>query len=694
MPLFTALQFPVLKKGNIADNAGLESNGIVPSETNNTFQTNMPLLSNLREILLGKSLDPLNPATRHSIVLVAFLAWVGLGADGLSSSCYGPEEAFLALGTHTQLGLYLALATALTVFIIALAYNQVIELFPSGGGGYKVATRLLGPHAGLLSGAALIVDYVLTIAISVASGADALFSLLPLALQNLKFASEIALLILLIVLNLRGMKESIKVLLPIFIGFFISHALLISYGIYFHAEGLPALIPNTLNETTSLAQQTGWIFVASLFLRAYSLGGGTYTGIEAVSNNVNMLNEPRARTGKLTMLYMALSLAFTAGGIIVLYLLWQAQHVDGQTLNAITFKAIIATLGMPDWLSGGTLALTLALEAGLLLVAANTGFLGGPAVMANMAADSWVPRQFRQLSSRLVTQNGILVMGIAALLILIWSHGSVTLLVVLYSINVFLTFSLSLLGLSVHWWRERRSVRSWKRKLALSLLGLIVTGSILLVTLVEKFSEGGWVTVLITGVVVALCLFIHKHYAETKAKLREVEKLFEQSVQIDPGLPRKLDPELPTAIFLVDEHRGVGIHTIMWVLRLFPGHFKNFVFLSAGEVDTQSYDSEATIRSMQYKTENALCYFAGFCRSHDLQATWRMAHGTDPVAVLDNLIQEVVAEYPNSVCFAATLIFAKDSFWVRWLHNQTALTMQRRMHLRGQQMVILPMKVS
>jgi len=654
----------------------------------------LPTLTKLREFLLGKSLDPLNPATRHNIVMAAFLAWIGLGADGLSSSCYGPEEAFLALGAHTHLGLYLALATALTVFIIALAYNQVIELFPSGGGGYKVATHLLGSHAGLVSGAALIVDYVLTIAISVASGVDALFSLLPISLQFLKLGSEIGLIILLIVLNLRGMKESIKILLPIFIGFFITHTLLIAYGIAAHAEGLPALIPDTLQETSSLAQQTTWIFVASLFLRAYSLGGGTYTGIEAVSNNVNKLTEPRVHTGKLTMLYMALSLAFTAGGIIVLYLLWQVQHVDGQTLNAVTFQAIIGTFGLPDWASSSSLALVLALEAGLLLVAANTGFLGGPAVMANMAADSWVPRQFRHLSSRLVTQNGIILMGVAALLILMWSRGAVALLVVLYSINVFLTFSLSLLGLSVHWWRDRRSVRTWKRKLALSLLGLTVTGSILLVTVVEKFGEGGWVTVLITSVVVGLCLLIRKHYDETRAKLREVEKLFAQTVQIDPGLPQKLDPDLPTAIFLVDDNRGVGIHTLMWVLRLFPGHFKNFIFLCAGEVDTQSFDSNATIRTMQYKTENTLCYFAGFCRSHDLQASWRMAYGTDPIKVLDDLVQETIVEYPNSVCFAAKLIFAKDNLFVRWLHNQTSLTMQRRLHLRGQQMVILPMKVA
>src|ERR1041385_2101488 len=139
----------------------------------------MRALANVRQKCFGKPLDPLDTKTRRHIALVAFFAWVGLGADGISSSCYGPEEAFRALGEHTDLGLYMALATAATVFVIALAYNQVIELFPTGGGGYRVATSLIGPRAGLVSGAALIVDYVLTIAISVASGVDALFSLLP-----------------------------------------------------------------------------------------------------------------------------------------------------------------------------------------------------------------------------------------------------------------------------------------------------------------------------------------------------------------------------------------------------------------------------------------------------------------------------------------------------------------------------------
>eukprot|EP01032_Pedospumella_encystans_P027157 gene27157-30699_t len=133
----------------------------------------------IREIILGKALDPMRSETRHSMALVAFLAWVGLGADGLSSSAYGPEETFRALGTHTHLGLYMAIATAVTVFIIALAYNQVIELFPTGGGGYRVATKLVGPYMGLISGCALVLDYVLTIAISIASGVDALASFRP-----------------------------------------------------------------------------------------------------------------------------------------------------------------------------------------------------------------------------------------------------------------------------------------------------------------------------------------------------------------------------------------------------------------------------------------------------------------------------------------------------------------------------------
>lgn len=656
----------------------------------------MAIVKTLRRLITGAPLDPMDPETRKHIALIAFFAWVGLGADGLSSSCYGPEEAYLALGGHTSFGLYLAVAIAITVFIISLAYNQVIELFPNGGGGYKVATNLIGPYAGLVSGAALIVDYALTIAISVASGADALFSLLPLGLHPFKIPFECVMMGLLVMLNLRGMKEAIKVLLPIFLGFVVIHVFLIGYGIYAHAERLPALIPDTIGDTAALARDSGWMFVVSTMLLAYSQGGGTYTGLEAVSNNVNTLAEPRVATGKWTMFYMATSLAFTAGGIMLLYLLWDAAQIPGQTLNAVVFKSIIEHLDLGGALASHSgLLVVLTLEAGLLFVAANTGFLGGPAVLSNMAADSWVPRQFRQLSSRLVTQNGIMLMGISALTVLVWSNGSVRLLVVLYSINVFLTFSISLFGLCIYWWRNRRDKHNWLRRLLLSLLGLAVTSSILLVLVVEKFGTGGWVTIVITGLVIALCLAIRRHYNETREQLRKIDELFAAPAVVpDVANPPTLDLLAPTAVFFVGKNRGIGMHALLWVQRLFPGHFKNFVFLSVGEVDAQSYGGRGALRTLQYTLENSLRYYVNFCHSHGFAATSYIGFDTDPVEELSKLTEIVAKDYPNNMCFASKLIFAHDNLFTRSLHNETALSMQQRLHLKGMQMVILPMRVA
>jgi amino acid transporter len=647
----------------------------------------------LRRVVIGAPLDPLSQTTRQHIALAAFIAWVGLGADGLSSSAYGPEEAFRALGAHTHLGLFLALVTAATVFIISLAYNQVIELFPTGGGGYRVATSLIGPRAGLVSGAALIVDYVLTIAISVASGVDAMFSLLPAALGHFKLAAELLLVAVLLVLNMRGMKESIRLLLPIFVGFCITHLLLIVYGVLGHSQGLTLVVPDALAESKKLVHDIGWVAALSLFLRAYSLGGGTYTGIEAVSNNVQTLREPVVRTGKLTMFYMATSLAFTAGGISLLYLLWRAAPVEGQTLNAVVFGSIIDSVGLSPGINQVALLLVLLFEAGLLFVAANTGFLGGPAVLSNMAADSWLPHQFRHLSTRLVTQNGIVIMGLAALGILLWSGGKVDLLVVLYSINVFLTFSLSLLGLCIYWWRKRRTDSRWSYRFMLSGLGLAVTSGILVVTTVEKFGEGGWVTVVITSLVIARCVAIHRHYDEVKARLKEVDEIFSAARCPTCENPPPLVPEAPTAVFIVGSSRGGGLHTVLWVQRLFPDHFKNFVFISAKAVDAQSYGGAEQIKKLETALKRSLSFYVDYCHANGLAATARFALGTDRVDQLVKLAEEVQQEFPNTVFFTSKLVFRNESWFTKLLHNQTALALQQRLHLNGMQMVILPMQL-
>ena len=653
----------------------------------------MNFFQGLREFVVGAPLDPLSRKTRHSVVLVAFFAWVGLGADGISSSCYGPEEAFRALGGHTHLGLYLALATAATVFIIALAYNQVIELFPTGGGGYRVATRLVGPIAGLVTGAALLVDYVLTIAISVAAGVDALFSLMPLALQHYKLGAGLAIIAALLLLNLRGMKEAIKVLLPIFLGFIVTHALLIAYGILAHAGEFARVVPAMVSDTTSLASSIGWAPLVAFLLLAYAHGGGTYTGLEAVSNNVNVLAEPREHTGKLTMMYMALSLAFTAGGIILVYLLWNVAPVEGKTYNAIAFGAVLQDMGFDTPASNHwALLVVLALEAGLLFVAANTGFLGGPAVLANMAADSWVPHKFRYLSTRLVTENGVVVMGLAALGILWWTGGSVSILVVLYSISVFLTFSVSLWGLATYWWRRKGERRRFAR-LALSLAGFVVCAGILSLLSWNRFGEGGWAAFAIIGVIVAACMAVRRHYDWTKGALKRIDEQFDSLPFGSVAQPPRVDPEAPTAVFLVGSSRGGGLHALLWVQRMFPDHFRNFVFINSRTVDAKSFGGAQEMEALKLEANVALKYFVNFCHSKGLAASAHLSFGTDPIEGFVELAAKVHQDYPNSIFFTSKLIFESDNWFVRLLHNEAALVLQERLHAAGMQMVILPMKV-
>src|SRR2546425_5119134 len=180
----------------------------------------MPTTKQISEALLGTALDPFSKKTRQHIALVAFLAWVGLGADGLSSSCYGPSEAFEHLKSHSYLAIFLALATMFTVFVISACYSHIIEVFPSGGGGYLVASKMLGPKIGALAGCALIVDYVLTVTVSIAAAGDALFGLIGATghiWAPMKVWAELAAIFGLVVLNLRGVKESVTFLMPIFV---------------------------------------------------------------------------------------------------------------------------------------------------------------------------------------------------------------------------------------------------------------------------------------------------------------------------------------------------------------------------------------------------------------------------------------------------------------------------------------------
>lgn len=640
-----------------------------------------------KRLLLGKPRDPMQKNTRQHISLVAFFAWIGLGADGLSSSSYGPEQAFLALGSHHYLALYLALMIFVTVFIIALAYNQVIELFPSGGGGYKVATRLIGPFAGLVSGTALITGYVLTIAVSIASGIDAVLSLLPLGAQAYKIGIDCVFILLLVFLNMRGMKESIKIFMPIFLGFVVTHLFIIIYGISAHSGNMGFVFHQTWGQTKSVSSLLGWFFVAALLLRSYSMGGGTYTGLEAISNNVNNLAEPRVRTGKIAMLYMAISLGITAGGIILLYLLWDAQPVIGQTLNAVVFGHILQKMPFGH----AFLILILLLEAGLLFVGANTGFLGGPAVLSNMAIDGWVPKRFRSLSSRLVVQNGIVVFGILAIIILYVTQGAIDKLIILYSTSVFLTFSLSLLGLCVYWWSRRFRKKGWLFRLLFSAFGFLVCSTILVTVIATKFTQGGWLTLVVNTTIIAVCLVIKKHYKNVKKLIENLDAIFTFPAGVMPEFIRDFEPDEPTAVIFVGQSVGEAMHTLLWIQRLFPkNYFRNYVFLSAGTVDVNSYESERALSIMQKKVNSRLDYFVNYAKEQGVPAKSLGAYGTDHIIELTQLAEQIKDEFPSSVFFSARIVLKSENWLSRLLHNETPVTLQQRLHSKGMQMIILP----
>jgi hypothetical protein len=671
--------------------------------------------------------------------LIPFLAWVGLGADGLSSSAYGPEEAFKALGGHTYLAVGLAALMAGTVLLISAAYRRIIEEFPTGGGGYVVATSLLGPSAGVVSGAALLVDYVLTITISIAAAGDALYSFLPAAWLGTKPALEFGFILLLTTLNIRGVRESVMTLLPVFLLFVVTHLVLIGWGILGH---LPELPTTAVHVREGFSRGTATVGVGGLlllFVRAYSLGGGTYTGIEAVSNGLPIMREPKVETGKRTMLYMGTSLAFTASGLLLCYLLWSIRPVAGKTMNAVLIERLVD--GIP--LGPTLVVLTLFSEAMLLVVAAQAGFIDGPRVLANMAVDSWVPHRFAALSERLTTQNGILLMGIAALAALWYTGGDVGHLVVMYSINVFLTFSLSMLAMTRFWHRHRGSRRQWKSRLLLFTAGGVLCGTILLTTLYEKFAQGGWVTVAITALVIGLCFLIRRHYRNVQEQLgrlyqelgdvvggeagtrgsgegkeqgsreagmrgsgvgqRGDEGAQHGSSTVNQGpqatfLPRLPasplpDPRKPTAAVLVGAYGGVGIHTVLNIFRIFPGYFQGIVFLSVGVVDSGQFKGEHAVEELRARTEEMLGKYVALATSLGVAATSRMAIGTEAVAEAEQLCLATAREFPHAVFFAGKMIFQREKWYHRFLHNETALAVEKRLRWAGKTMMTLPVRV-
>ena len=432
------------------------------------------------------------------------------------------------------------------------------------------------------------------------------------------------------------------------------------------------------------------------------MGAGTYTGIEAVSNGLPILREPRVQTAKRTMRYMAASLAFMAAGLMIGYLLFGVGHVPGRTLNAVLMEKIASGWGAPGYLF---VLVTLISEAVLLFVAAQAGFLDGPRVLSNMSLDRWLPGQFSLLSERLVIKNGIVLMGGAALVLMLVSRGSVNFLIVLYAINVFMTFCLSQAGMVRHWWKERGQVRAWKRKFLINGIGLLLTSFILISQVVLKFQTGGWITLLITGSLIAVAIMIKRFYFQTGRRLARLDHLMSAAAESDvaavaaesKGAKRKpaprFDPKGKTAVLLVSGFNGTGLHTLFSIQRIFAGSFRNWFFIQAGIIDADRFKGAENIEKLRSHVEEGLAKYVSFMKSEGYYAEGFAAVGTDISDEICDLAQSIFRKHPNTVFFGGQIVFPEDSVLTRLLFNHTSFAVQRRLHQEGIPFLIMPVRV-
>jgi hypothetical protein len=514
-------------------------------------------------------------------------------------------------------------------------------------------------------------------------------------------------------------KESITVLTPIFVVFLVTHAILLLVAIGGHAGDAGTVaheVRSNINESVKALTLFG---AMKLFVRAYSLGGGTYTGIEAVSNGLPLMREPRVQTAKKTMMLMSASLAITAGGILLAYLLVHARPEAGKTMNAVLLEAVTGgwvVAGIP--IGKGFVITALVSEGALLFVAAQAGFTDGPRVMANMATDSWLPHRFAGLSDRLAMNNGIALMAASALGALIYTRGDVAKLVVMYSINVFLTFSLSNLAMTRFWIKHRAEHASWARHLPAHVTALALCLTILVITVLEKFGEGGWLTLLITAALVGVCMLIKRHYRLVGVALKHLDHALPSPSEMEAadrdGGPRSSaafddgptgllqehhsvkdpDPSEAVAILFVGGYSGLGRHAVLTMIRMFPNHFRGIVFVSVAVLDSESFKGADQVDALERRTREGLVNYERFAATLGLRAASAFSIGTEVAVEAEKIARDLASRYPKALFVAGQLIFTEETLWTRTLHNETAFMVQKRLQHSGIPMIVLPVQIS
>jgi len=463
------------------------------------------MFSKLKEILIGKTLKTEELAGEK---LNVFWGLPILASDAVSSVAYAGEEIlYVLIGviglTSYRYMFYAALCIVILLFILVFSYRQTIDNYPCGGGSYIVAKDNLGTIPGLTAGASLTIDYVLTVAVSICAGTAAITSAVPSLLQH-KVAIALIMLVILTIGNLRGVKESSKLFgVPTYL-FIVSCVVLIVTGIVRHfvlgyspAPLYP--VPKAIGDITLF-----------LFLRAFASGCTALSGVEAVSNGIPNFKEPSQKTAKAVLGLLACLVFFIFGGLSFLATVYHpVPHPD------VTVFAQIAQQIFGKNIMFYIMQITTAL---ILVMAANTAYAGLPLLLSLMAQDGYVPRQFSQRGKRLSFSNGIIVLAVAAALLIIMFKGDTHLLLPLYAVGVFLSFTLSQVGMFLKWYRSR--VSGWKHKAAINGLGAIVTFITVILIGITKFFHGAWIVFIVIPLLVYFMVKIKNHYNKVVEQIR------------------------------------------------------------------------------------------------------------------------------------------------------------------------------
>ncbi len=437
----------------------------------------------LKQFLIGR---PLETAVLHEQRLSKKAGLAVFSSDAVSSVAYGTEEILLALVIAGTAALSLSIPTAIIItvllVILVISYSQTIYAYPSGGGAYTVAKENLGITAGLVAGAALLIDYVLTVSVSIAAGIAAITSAVP-ALHPHTVQLCVAAIVFIMLANLRGVRESAAIFaVPVFL-FIGSGLLMVFVGV---GKGLSGGHP----EPVSAAWTAG---SAYLILRAFASGCAALTGVEAVANGVQAFKPPVSRNATITLYAMAVILGTLFLGITFLSRWYQIIPREGETVLSQIARNVFGPSAMYFVLQIATMA--------ILVLAANTSFADFPRLSSVLASDRFLPRQLANRGDRLVFSNGILFLGVVASLLVIAFEGKVHRLIPLYAVGVFLSFTLSQAGMVVHWWRHREP--GWRRHMVLNAVGATATSVALLDIASVKFLHGAWI------VVIAIPLFVY-----------------------------------------------------------------------------------------------------------------------------------------------------------------------------------------